>query len=221
MVLGSTRDKAVVQLAYIASSVVIIAIAYVISPSELGLGALLSLAIFFTLGPLGLIAFAFLVFQPLLLLAPGSGFSLLALMLIIPVAAGVAFLNISIVFGYFARGGTDSGSPGAIPDDTVGRRVLVPTLFIVAGFLFVLLTGVAVLLGILGAMADSGGGGGQAVRVLGCLTWFPGLIVAVGGLAIWIVNGVRRRRLLRWAIADASIQLGLLVVAVVGILVLV
>jgi hypothetical protein len=102
MTLGSFRDQAVAQFAYIAGSIAMVAIAYLLAPANHRFWAVFGMAIFLSLGLLGLITFPFLVLPLIFLFAPTSEPSALAPVIIVPVTVGTAILNILITYGLIA-----------------------------------------------------------------------------------------------------------------------
>lgn len=89
--------------------------------------------------------------------------------------------------------------------------MIAAVLFITAGFAFVALCVTSGMVGLIaGSARESDISQGAGIIVLAAAVWLVGLIVAIAGLLVWIVDGVRSRPIVVWAAAVLAAQLGLI-----------
>ena len=207
-----------VARAYVTSVALLAALAVVLH----GAGAestAFSVATVVALGPLGL-AVALVVLVPFLLVVVAPWWVTGALC--IACALGVAVVNVRIV-----RRLTRPRDPAVLidADDRRSRRgppgtALDTTLsilfFVLAGCAFVVLCFVDGFAALTAHGVDFPETEEAAARTLAIAawTWWPGLVLAIAGLVVWITRARQRRPSAPWAAVELGVMVGLVVICV-------
>ncbi|MBH0099978.1 hypothetical protein I6E68_12625 [Salinibacterium sp. NSLL150] len=216
VILGAGTDKYAALFAYVGATALMLSGAYLSSPAGDEFVVFFGLAIFFVLGPLGVITFSTLALPIVFVLWNAALPSVLGLAIVIPLSVGTALLNVVVVFGWIAhlRSGVRVADRRA--GDTVLGRVAAAVLFVVAGFVFIVLCVVTGYLALNAGQGTAQPGAGPYLAPFLFAVWLVGLAAALGGLVLWVLNEVRGRGSLSWALADALLQLALLATLLFG-----
>jgi hypothetical protein len=162
------------------------------------------------LGPLGFAGVVLLAF-PMLLVADVSGPKPPWIFAYVLVAAGIALWNIGIVSRRRRRHDALAAEGNPVSRSRTVDSAVGAGLFLLAGSGFILLCYFAGFELFTAPGIDSPVPNSVSAPIIlaASLAWWSGFAVALAGLAIWIVQTKRRRRILPWAIGDFVIMVGL------------
>ncbi|MBH0117208.1 hypothetical protein I6E52_10160 [Salinibacterium sp. NG253] len=194
---------------YIVGAGVMTVVAFSLAGPGVVFSPIAELALAIYLGPLGLVA----LFLGALRLPEVYGiYEWIAALFTLVMAVGIAFVNVEIL-ARWRRPAPPLERPFEAEERRHGwRQQLAAVLFVAAGLAFIFLC--------FFAGGTAGTTAGIAVResaeranhliFLSAIVWVPGLVAAIAGLRLWIVNTRRGEPVLRWAIADLAIMLTLI-----------
>jgi hypothetical protein len=206
-------DRRTVRVAYVVGAAILATITQWLFDSSADGAWIWMLVTAVYLGPLGIAAIIVLGLPADLILAVAGT---LGQFVYVILAAGVAVLNIVIIARWHRSSLARAAAGDPVPPNRTVDHVLGAVLFVLAGCGFIVLcfiAGFEVLTahGIDSAVPDAVA---DPIVLAASLTWWPGFAIALAGLAVWIVQGTRHRRILPWAIADFALMFGLNIVLI-------
>lgn len=213
---GAGADKFFVLFTYVSATTVMLCGAYLLAAAGDDFVRFFALSVFFLLGPLGIIVFATFALPVVFAVWNAAWPSVLGLAIVVPLSAVTALLNVLIVFGWIAHLHSSVRSTDQRVGDTVLGRVASAALFVASGFVFIALCVVTGYLALSSGQSTAHPDGASFLGPFLFAVWFLGLIVAVAGLAVWIVSEVRARRSLLWAVVDVLVQIALVAAVCFG-----
>jgi len=202
------RDSTTVAVEYIAGAGILATAAYFaifLTPVLAGASATFLLAL---LGPL---AFGLMMILSFAINTAFDDVSVALVASVFAVTTALAAVNLLIAFVGLPALAKWAGEPERYQQARLRSRAIAAVLFVTAGFAFVALcvaSGAVAL--IVGSARENDPSQGAGVIVLAAAAWLVGLLVALTGLLVWIVDGVRTRPIVVWAAAVLVVQLGLI-----------
>jgi hypothetical protein len=191
------------------------ALAIPLVQGEIVTGAVVYLAVLLYLGPVGVAALLFVVLptSSILVMTDGILFGFQ-----FAVAMVVAIVNVVLVRLWMAQPALTGESATKKSRRHGWDQLLGGSAFVLAGCGFVVLCVVAGFARAIAHGVDFPVPDAEADTTVLLLnfTWWPGLIVANAGLALWIIQAKRSRPILPWAVADLAIMITLIAIVSVA-----